>query len=268
MRNFDSLTVLLVCSLSRIPVSQPLEVQSGQEVTLLCSNFSSSPTNIFWYRMTNRAKLTCIAAMFEPHEPASFCNGFQNGKIEMSTNISTVFLKIKQVDLLDSGLYFCGYKMQKSTVIVEATDLVVQDTFIGLPNVMSVILGVLTVFLITVIVCLAVKIKKLQKGSSPHLNWLQQMALPIGGFFLLKGSLLILSLLGFFSHQNRIFHSAAVSCMGWEMLSNGDDSLATIILSLITSTGSRGLLELALRISLFSLFLSPAEMLPPQQTTP
>lgn len=29
---------------------------------------------------------------------------------------------------------------------------------------MSVILGVLTVFLITVIVCLAVKIKKLQKG--------------------------------------------------------------------------------------------------------
>lgn len=29
---------------------------------------------------------------------------------------------------------------------------------------MSVILGVLTVFLITVIICLAVKIKKLQKG--------------------------------------------------------------------------------------------------------
>uniref|UniRef100_A0A668T321 Chemokine interleukin-8-like domain-containing protein n=1 Tax=Oreochromis aureus TaxID=47969 RepID=A0A668T321_OREAU len=46
--------------------------------------------------------------------------------------------------------------------------------------------------------------------------------------------------------------------------------LATILLSLTTSTGSRGhpRTELALRISLFSLFLSPAEMLPPQQTTP
>lgn len=71
--------------------------------------------------------------MFEPHEPASFCAGFQNGKFEMSTNLSTVFLKIKQVDLLDSGLYFCGFKMDRSPVIVEATYLVVQgknDLFI------------------------------------------------------------------------------------------------------------------------------------------
>ncbi|XP_031592156.2 uncharacterized protein LOC116317507 isoform X1 [Oreochromis aureus] len=174
MRNFDSLTVLLVCTLSWIPVSQPLEVQSEKEVTLLCSNFSSSPTQIFWFRVTNRAKLTCIAVMFKPDEPASFCDGFQNGKFEMSTNLSTVFLKIKQVDLLDSGLYFCGYKIQKSTVIVEATDLVVQDTFIRLPNVMSVILGVLTVFLITVIVCLTVKIKKLQKVHTEGKNLQQE----------------------------------------------------------------------------------------------
>uniref|UniRef100_A0A3Q2UWB4 Uncharacterized LOC102306425 n=1 Tax=Haplochromis burtoni TaxID=8153 RepID=A0A3Q2UWB4_HAPBU len=173
MRNFDSLTVLLVCSLSWLPVSQPVEVQSGKEVTLLCSNFSSSPTQILWFRVTKRAKLTCIASMFEPHEPASFCAGFQNGKFEMSTNSSTVFLKIKQVDLLDSGLYFCGFKIDRNPVIVEATYLVVQgknDLFI------CVILGVLTVFLITVIVCLAVKIKKLQKGifirqSSEHLHY-------------------------------------------------------------------------------------------------
>ncbi|KAL4008308.1 hypothetical protein ACER0C_002160 [Sarotherodon galilaeus] len=67
-----------------------------------------------------------------------------------------------------------------------------------------------------------------------------------------------------------LLSAVTVSCMGWEMLSNRDDSLATILLSLTTYTGSRGhpRTELALRISLFSLILSPAEMLPPQQTTP
>ncbi|KAM4732860.1 uncharacterized protein ccdc142 [Anableps anableps] len=59
-----------------------------------------------------------------------------------------------------------------------------------------------------------------------------------------------------------------VSCMGC-LLSNRDDSLGTILFSHTTSTGSRGhpRTELAIQISLFSLFLSPAEMLVPQQTT-
>ncbi|XP_065325579.1 protein mono-ADP-ribosyltransferase PARP12-like [Pelmatolapia mariae] len=67
-----------------------------------------------------------------------------------------------------------------------------------------------------------------------------------------------------------LLSAVRVSCMGWEMFSNRNDSLATILLSLTTSTGSRGhpRTELALRISLFSLFLSPAEMVLPQQTTP
>uniref|UniRef100_A0A3P9BJ83 Ig-like domain-containing protein n=1 Tax=Maylandia zebra TaxID=106582 RepID=A0A3P9BJ83_9CICH len=144
--------------------SQTFEVQSGEEVTLLCSNYSSSPTEIFWFRVTKRSELHCICSMSQPHEPASFCTGIQSGKFEMSTNISTVFLKIKQVDLWDSGLYFCGTYLSNYAVIVHATNVEVQDVFDGLPKMMSVVLGALTVFLIVAVIYLAAKIKHLQKG--------------------------------------------------------------------------------------------------------
>uniref|UniRef100_I3IYY2 Ig-like domain-containing protein n=1 Tax=Oreochromis niloticus TaxID=8128 RepID=I3IYY2_ORENI len=172
MGNVTFVTGLLLFSLGWFSVSdsQTLEVKSGEEVTLLCSNFSSSPTLISWFRVTKRAKLTCIASMFKPHEPASFCTGFQSEKFQMSTNISTVFLKIKQVDLLDSGLYFCGFRMSYQPVIVEATNVEVQGVLDGLPKVMSMILGALTVILFVAIICLALQIKRLKKAIVTNLD--------------------------------------------------------------------------------------------------
>ncbi len=61
-----------------------------------------------------------------------------------------------------------------------------------------------------------------------------------------------------------------VSCMGWDMFSIRDDSLAVILLSSTTSTESRGppRTELAFFTSLSSFCLSAVKMLLPQQTTP
>ena len=106
--------------------SHTAEHQPGDEVTLLCSNLSTSPTQTDWFRVVNRTKPRCISSMYGSDGDVSFCDGFQNGKFEMSANFSTVSLKIKRVDSSDSGLYFCGFYVNTHTVISTATYLNVQ----------------------------------------------------------------------------------------------------------------------------------------------
>ncbi|XP_039677634.1 uncharacterized protein LOC120572398 [Perca fluviatilis] len=170
MRNFTLITALLLCSLSWISVSasesHTVEVQSGGGVTLMCSNISSVITQTEWFRVINRKKPSCVSSMNPYDSNASFCDGFQN-RFEMSSNISTVFLKIKRVDSFDSGLYFCGINIDKHTVIVNATYLKVQEESDGITNVMIVILGV---FLNILIIVLAVKIRKLQTAANEELK--------------------------------------------------------------------------------------------------
>ncbi|KAL7375870.1 hypothetical protein ABVT39_025774 [Epinephelus coioides] len=169
MESFILLTVLLLCSLSWISVSgseyHNVEVQPGEEVTLSCTNISSTSTLTEWFRLINRTKPSFISSMYRADGEASFCDGFQSG-FEMSSNISTVFLKIKRVDLSDSGLYFCGFYKGKHTVIGDATHLKVQEEPDGMTNLMSVILGGVTVLLTVVVIALAVKIRKLQTGTA------------------------------------------------------------------------------------------------------
>ncbi|XP_039997470.1 uncharacterized protein LOC120797683 [Xiphias gladius] len=188
MRNFTSITALFLflsllfvsgwISVS-VSQSQTLEVQPGEEVTLLCSNISKEPTHTFWSRLDEKTTVSCIASMYGSDSEASFCDGFKKG-FEMSSDVSTVFLKIKRVDLSDSGLYFCGFYIIKNIIINNTIHLNVQDNSEskdgvdfetekmpdGETNLMSVILAGLTVFLTVVIIVLAVKIRKLQKGKA------------------------------------------------------------------------------------------------------
>uniref|UniRef100_UPI003AABA6B6 uncharacterized protein isoform X2 n=1 Tax=Centroberyx gerrardi TaxID=166262 RepID=UPI003AABA6B6 len=188
MMSYTLVTALLLCNLSWIPVSvsesQTVEVQPGEEVTLTCTNISSSPIYSEWFRVGNRSEPCCISSMYKSDDNPWFCDGFQNGKFEMRSNISTLFLKIKQVDLSDSGLYFCGFYRDGDTVIVNATYLKVQgsgefddevDTLCkkkpdGITSLASVILGGVTVFLIMVIVGLVLKIRQLQTAAEEELQ--------------------------------------------------------------------------------------------------
>ncbi|XP_030610007.1 uncharacterized protein LOC115797554 [Archocentrus centrarchus] len=161
MVNFR-LMALLLCTFSWISSSvtqfYAVEVQLGEEVTLQCSNFSNFPGHIYWFKMTNSPNTSCIAALFSADANASFNDGFQESKFSMTSNISVVFLKIKQLDSSDSGLHFCGEYNNGKPVISTGTYLKVQDASYGLSNMTTVILGSLIVFLLLIIVGLVVKI--------------------------------------------------------------------------------------------------------------
>ncbi|KAL4006413.1 coronin-2 [Sarotherodon galilaeus] len=178
MRSFALSTALFLSSLSWISVSgsefQTVEVQLGEEVTLKCSNISSHPTQTDWFKVINRTKPSCVAAMYGSQGKASFCDGFQNGKFNMSSNNTSVFLKITQVDLSDVGLYFCGFYVNKHTVISNAVELRIQggetnegedfktEKESGSTHVMSIVLSGVTGLLTVVVIVLVLKIWKLQ----------------------------------------------------------------------------------------------------------
>uniref|UniRef100_A0A3P8Q2Y2 Ig-like domain-containing protein n=1 Tax=Astatotilapia calliptera TaxID=8154 RepID=A0A3P8Q2Y2_ASTCA len=151
-----------------------VEVQPGEEVTLQCSNLSSYPVHLFWFRSSNRPNASRISSMYSPEGNVTFYEGFQNVKFSMTSNISVLFLEIKQVDSSDSGLYFCGELKNEMFIVYGATNLKVQGKYVlfldSSQNPSTMILGSLTVFLLLVIIGLIVKIRKFHTAEDDGQN--------------------------------------------------------------------------------------------------
>uniref|UniRef100_A0A672IHP4 Ig-like domain-containing protein n=1 Tax=Salarias fasciatus TaxID=181472 RepID=A0A672IHP4_SALFA len=117
---------LVCCSFVSGLKIRSVEAQPGEDVKLLCSNFSTIPARITWFRVTNTSHLYHIASMFESQKDIKNGEGFSKEKFIMSSNMSVIFLTIKTVNVSDSGLYFCGYYVSRNPTIIEATHVEVQ----------------------------------------------------------------------------------------------------------------------------------------------
>uniref|UniRef100_A0A671XUC6 Ig-like domain-containing protein n=1 Tax=Sparus aurata TaxID=8175 RepID=A0A671XUC6_SPAAU len=121
MKNFTLIAALSLCSISWISASvsqyQTVAAQPGEEVTLQCNNISKHDSQTFWSRMVNITKISCVVVMFTYGDEVIVCDGYEKGKFEMESNISTVFLNIKKVDSSDSGLYYCGFFISGTPIL-------------------------------------------------------------------------------------------------------------------------------------------------------
>ncbi|XP_029941407.1 uncharacterized protein LOC115383358 [Salarias fasciatus] len=144
-----------------------VEVLPGEEVTMLCSNFTDLFTRIFWYRLANTgSNISSISSMLSSDGNATLYTGFKNGRFTMTSNNSHVFLNIKPVDLSDFGLYFCRRYRNNGMDIFDHTYLKMQDSL----NSTYMLLGGLIVFLIVVIVALVFKIRSFHTAQDKRLT--------------------------------------------------------------------------------------------------
>uniref|UniRef100_A0A4W5JNV7 Immunoglobulin V-set domain-containing protein n=1 Tax=Hucho hucho TaxID=62062 RepID=A0A4W5JNV7_9TELE len=144
----------------------------------LCSlSFRSDPFS--WFKQVNSSEPLCITSMWSSLQTVHHYNGFQVKRMKMLIINRNIFLKITEVDVADSGLYFCGLS-DDYFIFTNATVLKVQgnifkrksamtrnaQTFIlekyGTMNLflLVVILGVVTAVLLIVILILVLKVRR------------------------------------------------------------------------------------------------------------
>uniref|UniRef100_A0A4W5JNT8 Ig-like domain-containing protein n=2 Tax=Hucho hucho TaxID=62062 RepID=A0A4W5JNT8_9TELE len=172
-----------------VSVSPPplMEVHSGENVTLQCINVLKTPGQVSWFKQVNSSEPLCITSMWSSLQTVHHYNGFQVKRMKMLIINRNIFLKITEVDVADSGLYFCGLS-DDYFIFTNATVLKVQghkDYYkdptennekgekYGTMNLflLVVILGVVTAVLLIVILILVLKVRRdsnrLNTGMEP-----------------------------------------------------------------------------------------------------
>uniref|UniRef100_A0A674ECY1 Ig-like domain-containing protein n=1 Tax=Salmo trutta TaxID=8032 RepID=A0A674ECY1_SALTR len=146
-----NVTILVLCSFYLthvVSVSPPhlMVVHSGENVTLQCINVLKKMGYIGWFKQVNSSEPLCITSMWSSLPTVHHQNGFHGNHMKMFIANRTTFLRITEVDVADSGLYFCGM-LDNYFIFTNATVLKVQGNLFNklsamTPNAQTIILGI------------------------------------------------------------------------------------------------------------------------------
>uniref|UniRef100_A0A3Q2NWF7 Immunoglobulin domain-containing protein n=1 Tax=Fundulus heteroclitus TaxID=8078 RepID=A0A3Q2NWF7_FUNHE len=129
MMNFI-LVVVFLCTFSWISVSvcqfNTVVVRPAEEVTLLCNDITTFVSHIWWFKMNSSPNISRISSMLSSGSNALLRDGFNFSKYTVTSNTTKMFLKIKDVNFSDSGLYFCGENPGRAPTVFTATYLQVE----------------------------------------------------------------------------------------------------------------------------------------------
>uniref|UniRef100_A0A8C1AV06 Uncharacterized protein n=1 Tax=Cyprinus carpio carpio TaxID=630221 RepID=A0A8C1AV06_CYPCA len=112
------ISVLLICGtglLTAVKASQidNISAQPGENVTIWCQHNSDVGKNIHWFKQTKSSVPIAIVYMMISYQLkelyTNYLNGFQQDHLLMSLDTENTYLRILNVDVSDSGLYFCGW---------------------------------------------------------------------------------------------------------------------------------------------------------------
>lgn len=90
-----------------------VDSQPGKEAILTCSRTCNSCLT-FWSKWVNGTNAVCVSVLIDTDTNPAYCKGYRSGKFVMGVKNSSVFLNITQVDVSDSGSYFCGFYTEGS----------------------------------------------------------------------------------------------------------------------------------------------------------
>uniref|UniRef100_A0A674ED05 Ig-like domain-containing protein n=1 Tax=Salmo trutta TaxID=8032 RepID=A0A674ED05_SALTR len=96
-----------------------------ENVTLQCINVLKKMGHIAWFKQVNSSEPLCITSMWSSLPTVHHQNGFHGNHMKMFIANRTTFLRITEVDVADSGLYFCGM-LDNYFIFTNATVLKVQ----------------------------------------------------------------------------------------------------------------------------------------------
>uniref|UniRef100_A0A8C1VMM2 Ig-like domain-containing protein n=1 Tax=Cyprinus carpio TaxID=7962 RepID=A0A8C1VMM2_CYPCA len=98
-------------------IDQPADMMKHQGNTLMCKYDDSGKTNMLWYQQKNTAMALIVLSYGADSEP-TYEDGFKERfKLERKNTLNGV-LKIPDLSLSDSAVYFCAVSMHSVVVFI------------------------------------------------------------------------------------------------------------------------------------------------------